>query len=203
MPLVDGSGNICKLSDDQNIRSISKQATCHHNNNDIANLYIKYNAHIKHFIASHIGFNIDVEDLTQEVFIKFYEIRIPQKDDSYIKGYLFGIAKNIIRKYIRKKQKKKINIISFENIRNIEIHLSISQNHDNDETNYKQKLRTMLLELKYKLSSQMYQTILLNFFERLSPEQAASKMGCSVQAYKKRLQRATRITEQIIKQSDD
>jgi RNA polymerase sigma-70 factor (ECF subfamily) len=182
--------------------SILKRAVCHQDKDVVAILYTKYYEHIKHFIASHIGSVADVEDLTQDVFTELCKAMAHYDGRGTIKGYLFGIATNVIRNYIRHQQKN-IKTIHIDATEDTSICPNIRPDHNIAGTLPEQEMKIMIRELKTKLSPKVYEAVALRFFERLPPKEAAHRIGCSVEAFKKRLQRAARVLEQIIKQRSD
>gem|GEM_PF-1017274 len=166
---------------------------------DVANHYNKYYVHIKRYIASHISSAVDVEDLTQDVFAILCMAAVRKGGSGITRGYLFGIATNVIRNYIRHKRNSKKKMMPIDTIEEISSCSGITPNHNMAQMLFVQELEIMICELKTKLSPKVYKAVELNFFEGLTPEKAAQRIGCSVEAFKKRLQRGTRVLKQIIK----
>jgi DNA-directed RNA polymerase specialized sigma24 family protein len=92
--------------------------------------------------------------------------------------------------------------VSIDAIENASIYSSITSDQNTKEMLFEEELKSVILELKNKSSLGVYQAVALMFFERSTPEEAAHRLGCSIEALKKRLQRGTKVLEQIIKKEE-
>lgn len=172
---------------------------CRQDKDIVVVLYTKYYADIKRYIGSHISSAVDVEDLTQDVFMAICAAADRNGGCRITKRYLFGVARNVIRNHIRRKRNSRIKTIPIEAIWDARIYSSTMPDQNMAGTLCEQELEAVMCEFQAKLSPAVYEAVALWFFERLSPEEAAYRIGCSVQAFKKRVQRAGRILEGIIK----
>ncbi|GAE35161.1 RNA polymerase sigma factor [Halalkalibacter akibai] len=69
---------------------------------DIRRLYGLYFNDVYRFIASFINNRNDIEDLTQEVFMRLFKSLSTYKGQSEMKTWLFSIAKNVTFDHLRK-----------------------------------------------------------------------------------------------------
>lgn len=172
-------------------RAVLERAVYDQDRNAVAILYAKYHWHIRHYIASHIGPVPDVEDLAQEVFVEICEGTPRYDGRRNVEAYLHGIARRVTRSYLWREA---------HTIRTIPVGLA-------DELDVLRKSRPprgevgMLSEEEFNrviqdsqalLPSKACEAVKVRFVEGLSAKQAAQKLGCSVDAFRKRLQRAVR-----------
>jgi len=137
--------------------------------------YVKFYPHVKHYIASRINSTADVEDLTQDVFVEFYQsggYRNPE-------AYLFGIARRCVREYhqLRKKQQKTGGSIEELNGK------SVVQQDGGREPVESQEVSKSILNALARLSPKAQEALKLRFIDGLNPKEAARKTGCSVNTF--------------------
>ena len=59
------------------------------------------------YLRSRVLGTTDAEDLTQEVFLRFYQARARFDTTSMIRPFLLGIARNLLREHLRKLKRRK------------------------------------------------------------------------------------------------
>ncbi len=160
----------------------------------IAVLYTKYYLNIKRYIASQIGSLTDSEDLTQNVFVQLcrsYDDRKIRKNDEV---YLFGIARKIIGRYHRGKRNS-IKTVPIDS--NSESSVSCEILQDQALTPFPSQQIKKLEDAIKQLPPKAQEAFKLKYVERLRPKEAARKVGCSVDIFYKRLQRAIKTLEKV------
>jgi len=137
-------------------------------------LYDNYLQTVRHHVLKNSGSDADVSDVFQESIIALYrqisenELRLT----SDLKGYFFGIARNIWSAQLRKKA------------RNTEIEIDPpDENYDEDSQN--PVLERIVNRAFHKLSSDS-RTILTLFSEGYSYPEIASKMNLKNEVYARR-----------------
>lgn len=69
----------------------------------------KYQRGVFAYLKSRLLAASDAEDLTQEVFLRFYQARARFDTSSLIRPWLLGIARNLLKEHLRKlKQRKEV-----------------------------------------------------------------------------------------------
>lgn len=74
--------------------------------NAFESLYLKYGRKLYVFVLEYLNSKDDAEEIVQEVFIKIWDRRSQLKEHESIKGYLFTIAYNAIKKFFQKKRRE-------------------------------------------------------------------------------------------------
>lgn len=158
-----------KISDNKIIEGIRRQ------DEKILNwLYDNYRQIIRHHVLKNSGSEADVWDVFQESIIILYK-QISGNSlnlTSDLKGYFFGIAKNIWSSQLRHKE------------RNSVIEFDIVDEADHDEAD-DMALERILSRAFQKLKSDS-RTILTLFSEGMSYEEIAQKMNLKNAAYARR-----------------
>jgi RNA polymerase sigma factor (sigma-70 family) len=162
----------------------------------LAILYLKYFHKVKTYIGSHVGFINDTEDLAQDVFLQICRGKGNYNSSKGAEHYIFGIAKNMIRKYQREKEK------SPESVPADSLNGFFPKHHVRESTDPKsqiteQQFRKIIEVIQTGLPPKAREAVRLRFIEGLSPKEAAKKGGCSINAFYKRLQRAVKILHKI------
>jgi RNA polymerase sigma factor (sigma-70 family) len=158
-----------KISDTAIIEGIRKQ------DDRILNwLYDNYHQTVRHHVLKNSGSEADVSDVFQESIIVLYK-QITNNElnlTSDLKGYFFGIAKNIWNSQLRKKA------------RNTEIEFDVAEEVNNEDENniILEKIVTRAFQ---KLSTDS-QTILALFSEGFSYSEIAAKMNLKSETYARR-----------------
>jgi RNA polymerase sigma-70 factor (ECF subfamily) len=162
----------------------------------LATLYLKYSPKVKSYIGSYIHSITDTEDLAQDVFLQICRGKGNYNSSKGAEHYIFGIAKNVIRKYQREKEK------SPESVPADSLNGFFPKHHVRESTDPKsqiteQQFRKIIEVIQTGLPPKAREAVRLRFIEGLSPKEAAKKGGCSINAFYKRLQRAVKILHKI------
>lgn len=137
-------------------------------------LYDNYHQTVRHHVLKNSGSDSDVSDVFQEsIIILYQQISENQlKLTSDLKGYFFGIARNIWNVHLRRKAK------------NTEIEFDVpDEGHDGDSDN--QVLERIVNRAFQKLSPDS-QTILTLFSEGYSYHDITLKMNLKSEVYARR-----------------
>ena len=157
-----------KISDSAIIDGIRRQ------DDQILNwLYDNYQETIRHHVLKNSGSDADVSDVFQESIITLYR-QISENElklTSDLKGYFFGIARNIWSAQLRKK------------VRNTKIE---SDYPDEDENESGNPVLERIITRAFKLLSDDSQTILTLFSEGYSYQEIASRMNLKNETYARR-----------------
>ena len=157
-----------KISDSVIIEGIRRQ------DDQILNwLYDNYRETIRHHVLKNSGSDADVSDVFQESIITLY--RQISEDElnltSDLKGYFFGIARNIWSAQLRKK------------VRNTEIESDYPEEDDTESVN---PILERIVSRAFRKLSDDSQTILTLFSEGYSYQEIASRMNLKNETYARR-----------------
>jgi RNA polymerase sigma factor (sigma-70 family) len=108
----------------------------------------------------------------------------------------------VIRSYLRR-QARTIRTISIDLIKESDVLSKAEPYHDQVSMLSIRQVKKMLRDLKALLPRKNYEAVKVRVVEGLSAKQAAQKLGCSVAAFRKRLQRAAKILRCKIGQKSD
>lgn len=157
-----------KISDSAIIDGIRRQ------DDQILNwLYDNYHETVRHHVLKNSGSDADVSDVFQESIITLYR-QISENElklTSDLKGYFFGIARNIWSAQLRKKA------------RNTEIESDYPDEDDNESGN---PVLERIVSRAFKKLSDDSQTILTLFSEGYSYQEIASRMNLKNETYARR-----------------
>jgi RNA polymerase sigma-70 factor (ECF subfamily) len=168
-------------------KSIISNSSAHRQDGKaVAELHTKYFSIIKNHIASNIGSATDAEDLAQDVFVEFYKGNGCFRENGNPEKYLFGIAKNMIRGYYRKRERS-VRTIPIEEIGIPTAIGDTRQQPDPVSLVERQELIKIIEETLAKLPPKEREALRLRFIDGLSTEQAAEKAECSINTFYQRL----------------
>jgi RNA polymerase sigma factor (sigma-70 family) len=137
-------------------------------------LYDHYYQTVKSHVLKNSGSDDDASDLFQDTIIALYQQITENSFDltSDLKGYFFGIARNLWNEQLRKKK------------RITELNIDVVEEDDSDEY-FDQALEKILSRSFQKLKPDS-QTILTLFSEGLSYEEIATRMDLKNETYARR-----------------
>lgn len=158
----------------------------------VAALHAKYFSRIKHHIYSRVGSVTDAEDLAQDVFVEFYIGNGCFRENEDPERYLFGIARNMVRGYHRKRARS-VGIIPIEEIGSPTAIHDTRQQSDPVNLAERQELVKIIEEAITKLPPKTLQALELRLIKGLDSKEAAKKAGCSCKTLRNRLSNAITI----------
>lgn len=150
----------------------------------IDQLMREYSDDILHLVYTYVKNRTIAEDLTQEIFIKCYEKLNQFNQQSTIKTWLYRIASNHCKDYLRSWHYRKITLSNkvFEHIPSMSKQVEeevIKQSEENSLTN-----AVMNLPLKYR------EVVFLHYYEELSLKEMSKITSVNINTLKTRLKRA-------------
>lgn len=155
----------------------------------LATLYLKYSPQVKSYIASHVSSITDTEDLLQDVFLQICQGKGHYDNSKGVEPYIFGIARNMIRKYHREKEKLP-ETVPTNSINGLFPRYHIRESTDPAGRISAQQFKKIIEVMENKLPPKAREAVRLRFVEGLGQKEAAKKAGCSIGAFYKRLERA-------------
>ncbi len=173
-------------------RLLLMRAVCHQNKRARATLYLKYAPPVRSYIASEVSSVADTEDLVQEVFAQICRGKGHYDGTKGVKPYILGIAKNMIRRYYREKERSP-QTIPTDSLNGLFPMYHIWESTDPVRRISAKQWKRILARGDVGLSIGLREAVELRFIEKLSCEEVARRLGCSKWALYKRLQRAKKL----------
>ena len=133
----------------------------------------QYYSGIKRYIASRISNLDDAEDLAQSVFLEFYRGN-PNCENS--ESYLFGIARNLIASYYRKKNIQQV----------VQLNSKIADDIALEDHAGSSKTKALVEEIEtavFELPPKSREAVELRLINDLDYTEAAFKAKCSVKNF--------------------
>lgn len=159
----------------------------------------KYQRQIANLIYLSMGNRDEVEDLSQEVFVRAYRSLPRFKFDASFFSWIYRIALNLCIDEIRKKKIRRVLSLDFLTEDAIE---NQRQDHSpsltSEGTLYDER-KEIIRDALQQLSMEYRQIILLREYEDLTYEDIAKTLGISMQAVKSRLFRARAELKELLK----
>ena len=170
-----------------------KRAVSGHDKTALDKLHATYSSHIKHYIASRIRSIADAEDLTQNVFLELCAGNSRYDGQSDVQAYLLGIARNSVGRYYRDKNKQ-LQAVKVETDR---IRLVGCNNFVPPPALSREELLRRVERAMDQLSPKAREALKARLIDGLSSREAAQKVGCSLEAFYKRLDTALKSLEKM------
>jgi RNA polymerase sigma-70 factor (ECF subfamily) len=155
------------------------------------------------FIYRYIGREVDAFDLAQETFVRIYETRHRYLVRGKFSTWLFTIAANLCRNYLRSRQNRGEFISETWDSEEIERSDSSHARDDSpDQAAIKSESVALVRAAIDKLPHDLKTAILLFEYESLSYAEISSVLGCSVKAAEMKLYRARQLLREKLLPSD-
>ena len=143
----------------------------------------KYYASIYQYCFLHIHDRYCAEDLTQEIFVRFFESVMGFRNTGKAKAYLYRIAGNIIKNYYRKKKEVQVEVEDLpekaeDNTAGIALRLDIEKAVDG-------------------LPEELKEITILFFFQELKQKEIADLLGIKLSLVEYRVKKAKERLEVI------
>jgi len=162
----------------------------------------KHQTYILNIIRKHVPYG-DVEETTQEAFIRAYRSLKTFKGNSQFKYWLSAIAVRTCSDYWRKVYRSKEiseSALTESHRRWLENTVSDQSEHATDRAESRQEAKEVLSWALGRLSPQDRMVLELVYLEGLSGKEAAELLGCSVANVKVRSYRSRRKLRRIIEE---
>ena len=149
-------------------------------------LYIKYKPAVCQFIRNTGNLDWYVNDLVHEVFVNIYEGKCKYSGNTDVQGYLYGIAKNVVKYHIRREKRQVLANLIYHN--NVSIIPNTPTKIKCESENYRfNNFQETLIQAISKLPKKSSEAVKLVLIHKKTPRQAATKLGCSSAVFRNRL----------------
>jgi RNA polymerase sigma factor (sigma-70 family) len=155
------------------------------------------------FIYRYIGQETEALDLAQETFVRVYETRHRYTVQGKFSTWLFAIAANLCRNYLRWRQRRGGSASEGWNAKGGEFAESVQSEDDSpDQAAMRSESISLIKEVVNQLPHDLKTIILLYEYQGLSYEEIASVLGCSIKAVEMKLYRTRKLLRERLLRSN-
>jgi RNA polymerase sigma factor (sigma-70 family) len=155
------------------------------------------------FIYRYIGRQAEALDLAQETFVRIFETRHRYVVRGKFSTWLFAIASNLCRNYLRWRRKREEPVSYAWDAENAEAREPSAADDDTpDQAAIRSESILLVRAAIERLPHDLKTAILLYEYESLSYAEIASVLGCSVKAAEMKLYRARQLLREGLFRSD-
>jgi RNA polymerase sigma-70 factor, ECF subfamily len=154
------------------------------------------------FIYRYIGQETEALDLAQETFVRVYETRQRYTVQGKFSTWLFAIAANLSRNYLRWRQRRGDSAFAGWDAKGAEVAESIQSEDDSpDQAAIRSESISLIKEVVNQLPHDLKTIILLYEYQGLSYEEIATVLGCSIKAVEMKLYRTRKLLREMLSRS--
>jgi RNA polymerase sigma-70 factor, ECF subfamily len=155
------------------------------------------------FIYRYIGQETEALDLAQETFVRVYETRQRYTVQGKFSTWLFAIAANLSRNYLRWRQRRGDSASVGWDAKGAEVAESIQSEDDSpDQAAIRSESISLIKEVVNQLPHDLKTIILLYEYQGLSYEEIATVLGCSIKAVEMKLYRTRKLLREMLSRSN-
>jgi len=154
------------------------------------------------FIYRYIGQETEALDLAQETFVRVYETRHRYTVQGKFSTWLFTIAANLSRNYLRWRHRRGDSASEGRDPKGAEIAEAVQSEDDSpDQAVMRSESISLVKEVVNQLPHDLKTVILLYEYQGLSYEEIASVLGCSTKAVEMKLYRTRKLLREKLLRS--
>jgi RNA polymerase sigma-70 factor (ECF subfamily) len=155
------------------------------------------------FIYRYIGQETEALDLAQETFVRVYQTRHRYTVQGKFSTWLFAIAANLSRNYLRWRQRRGDSASEGRDVKEVEFAESVQSEDDSpDQAAMRSESISLIKEVVNHLPHDLKTVILLYEYQSLSYEEIASVLGCSTKAVEMKLYRTRKLLRERLLRSN-
>ena len=163
----------------------------------------KYQFRVARLLSRYISIETEIEDISQEVFIKAYKAINNFRGDSQFYTWLYRIAVNTAKNHLSYKSRRKAEYgFDPQNTEESVYELSKMVDSQTPESMYAGKQMYLVLKETIKnMPDELKEAIVLREFDGLSYEEIAEAMDCPIGTVRSRIFRAREILDVVIQEN--
>lgn len=166
-------------------------------------LIVRWQKPLAAFIYRYIGREAEALDLAQETFVRVYETRHRYTVRAKFSTWLFAIAGNLCRNYLRWQRRHGGSVLESWDTEDVELaELLWSPEDSPDQALIRSESNAIIGEAIRKLPHELKAVVLLYEYEGLSYEEISYVLRCSAKAIEMKLYRARKLLRERLLHSD-
>jgi len=156
----------------------------------IETLFLRNATGLWRFFLHRSGSESNAEDLMQELCLQLARTELPAGDDDFQDAWLFGVARNVWRNFIRGMLRRRNNIPMATAFDGMELVERVERGDRPEDILADDEKRQKLMTAVTSLAGIDQEIIRLHYFEGFSQSEVAAAVGISERAVEGRLYRA-------------
>lgn len=161
-------------------------------------LVLKYQGRVAQLVARYVKNTAEVEDVTQEAFIKAYRALPKFRGDSAFYTWLYRIAANAAKNYLVAQGRRPTADLALDDSESFDMPGRLRDNETPDEVIMGQQLEALISDTIQALPSELKAALTLREFEGLSYEEIAEVLECPIGTVRSRIFRAREAIDQKV-----
>lgn len=153
-------------------------------------LVLKYQGRVAQLVGRYISNYAEVEDVTQEAFIKAYRALPKFRGDSAFYTWLYRIAANAAKNHLVARGRRPSSDMALDDSESLEVPGRLRDNESPDEVIMGEQLESLISATIEGLPAELRAALTLREFEGLSYEEIAEILECPIGTVRSRIFRA-------------
>jgi RNA polymerase sigma-70 factor (ECF subfamily) len=161
-------------------------------------LVLKYQGRVAQLVSRYVNNAAEVEDVTQEAFIKAYRALPKFRGDSAFYTWLYRIAANAAKNHLVALGRRPTTDLALDDSESYEVPGRLKDNESPDEVIMGQQLETVISQSIDALPLELKAALTLREFEGLSYDEIAEVLECQIGNVRSRIFRAREAIDQKV-----
>ena len=161
-------------------------------------LVLKYQGRVAQLVSRYVNNAAEVEDVTQEAFIKAYRALPKFRGDSAFYTWLYRIAANAAKNHLVALGRRPTTDLALDDSESYEVPGRLKDNESPDEVIMGQQLEAAISQAIDALPLELKAALTLREFEGLSYDEIAEVLECPIGTVRSRIFRAREAIDQKV-----
>ena len=161
-------------------------------------LVLKYQGRVAQLVSRYVSNAAEVEDVTQEAFIKAYRALPKFRGDSAFYTWLYRIAANAAKNHLVALSRRPTTDLALDDSESYEVPGRLKDNESPDEVIMGQQLEAVISQAIDVLPLALKAALTLRVFEGLSYDEIAEVLECPIGTVRSRIFRAREAIDQKV-----
>lgn len=161
-------------------------------------LVLKYQGKLAQLVSRYVTNAAEVEDVTQEAFIKAYRALPKFRGDSAFYTWLYRIAANAAKNHLVALSRRPTTDLALDDSESYEVPGRLKDNESPDEVIMGQQLEAVISQAIDALPLELKAALTLREFEGLSYDEIAEVLECPIGTVRSRIFRAREAIDQKV-----
>ena len=161
-------------------------------------LVLKYQGRVAQLVSRYVSNAAEVEDVTQEAFIKAYRALPKFRGDSAFYTCLYRIAANAAKNHLVALSRRPTTDLALDDSESYEVPGRLKDNESPDEVIMGQQLEAVISQAIDALPLELKAALTLREFEGLSYDEIAEVLECPIGTVRSRIFRAREAIDQKV-----